>query len=200
MKPAQHGFSLIELMITLTVLGVLIGLGAPAFSEWLQSQRIRATAESVLNGMQVARGEAIRRNLPVQMVFEQLPGSTWTVCEASVPNCSSTLLADPDPLKVASVIQSRAQEEGNTSGTQVAATPAGTNMVTFAPLGNVLNNNPVDGSARFTQVDVTNPPGGACIALGGPMRCLRIVITAAGGARMCDPTPSIVAPNPRACP
>jgi hypothetical protein len=32
------------------------------------------------------------------------------------------------------------------------------------------------------------------------MRCLRIVITPGGGARMCDPTPTIVAPDPRACP
>jgi type IV fimbrial biogenesis protein FimT len=200
MKIVQLGFNLIEVMVTLSVLGVLIALGAPAFSEWLQSQRIRAAAESILNGMQVARGEAIRRNLAVQMVLELLPNSTWTVCEATISPCDSTLLADPDPLIVASVIQSRAQEEGNTGNTKVATTPAGAIAVTFSPLGGVMDKNPVDDSSRFTQVDVSNPGGGECIAAGGPMRCLRIVVTGGGSIRMCDPTPTVVAPDPRACP
>jgi type IV fimbrial biogenesis protein FimT len=200
MKIVQLGFNLIEVMITLSVLAVLIALGAPAFAEWLQSQRIRAAAESILNGMQVARGEAIRRNLAVQMVLEQLPSSTWTVCEATVSPCDSTLLASADPLVVASVIQSRAQEEGNTGSTKVETTPAGAIAVTFSPLGSVMDKNPVDDSSRFTRVDVGNPGGGECIAAGGPMRCLRIVVTAGGNIRMCDPTPTVVAPDPRACP
>jgi type IV fimbrial biogenesis protein FimT len=63
-----------------------------------------------------------------------------------------------------------------------------------------MDKNPVDDSSRFTQVDVSNPGGGECIAAGGPMRCLRIVVTGGGNIRMCDPTPTVVAPDPRACP
>jgi len=38
------------------------------------------------------------------------------------------------------------------------------------------------------------------MAAGGPMRCLRVVVTGGGSIRMCDPTPGIVAPDTRACP
>src|SRR5258708_5346761 len=76
-----RGFSLIELMIGLTVFGIVLVLGLPSFSEWLQTQQIRVATEATLNGLQVARAEAVRRNLPVQIVFTP-PGSGWAVTES----------------------------------------------------------------------------------------------------------------------
>jgi type IV fimbrial biogenesis protein FimT len=55
-------------------------------------------------------------------------------------------------------------------------------------------------SPRLTRVEVIKPLPSACIADGGSMRCLRVVVTGGGSIRMCDPTPGIVAPDPRACP
>ena len=36
-RAAQGGFNLIEIMVSLTVLAILIALGAPSFGEWLQN-------------------------------------------------------------------------------------------------------------------------------------------------------------------
>jgi type IV fimbrial biogenesis protein FimT len=190
---AQGGFNLIEIMVSLTVLAILIALGAPSFGEWLQNQQIRAATEAIVNGMQVARGEAIKRNLAVQLTLD-LP-SGWTVCEATKQPCDGTLLADP--VRVQDVIQSRSGREG-TSNAKATSTPDGALAVTFSPLGSVLTTNS-DGSAPLTQVDVVNTQGN-CMAAGGPMRCLRVVVTGGGSIRMCDPTPGIVAPDTRACP
>jgi type IV fimbrial biogenesis protein FimT len=190
---AQGGFNLIEIMVSLTVLAILIALGAPSFGEWLQNQQIRAATEALVNGMQVARGEAIKRNLAVQLTLD-LP-SGWTVCEATKQPCDGTLLADP--VRVQDVIQSRSGGEGTRNAK--AITPNGALAVTFSPLGGVVANadNPV--TASITQVDVVNTQGD-CTAAGGPMRCLRVVVTGGGSIRMCDPTPGIVAPDTRACP
>jgi type IV fimbrial biogenesis protein FimT len=190
-RAPQRGLNMIEVMVTITVVAMLIALAAPSFSEWLQNQQIRAASEAILNGLQVARGEAIRRNLAVQTVLAP-PTSAWTVCEATVQPCDSTTAAG-------NVIQSRAQEEGGTSNANVAATPAAAVAVTFSPLGSVVSNFDTPTTPTLTQVDVSNPVG-ACIAAGGPMRCLRVVITGGGSVRMCDPTPTVVAPDPRACP
>jgi type IV fimbrial biogenesis protein FimT len=187
-RTAQRGFNLIEIMISLSVLAILISLAAPSFGEWLQSQKIRAATESILNGMQVARGEAIRRNLAVQLVIEP-PTSAWTTCEATVQPCDETSPA-------ANVIQTRAHEEG-TSNVVVATTPPPAIAVTFSPLGSVVAN--FDGSPALTQVDVSSAVG-SCVAAGGSMRCLRVVVTGGGNVRMCDPTPTVVAPDPRVCP
>jgi len=81
MVRTQLGFNLIEMMVALTVLGVLIHARRADFGEWMQSQRIRASAEAILNGMQVARAEAIRQNLPIELGLEP-PLSGWTVCPA----------------------------------------------------------------------------------------------------------------------
>ena len=69
-RTRQRGFTLVEVLVTLAVLGVLLSLGAPSLAEWLQAQQIRAATEAIVNGMQVARAEAIRRNLTVRMVLE----------------------------------------------------------------------------------------------------------------------------------
>lgn len=193
----QDGFNLIEVLVTMAVLGILIALGAPSLAEWLQNQQIRAATEAIVNGMQVARGEAIRRNLPVQMVLEP-PTSGWTICAATVAPCDSTTLTTDATL----VIQSRSPDEG-TSNANVTTTPADPAVtetpvaVTFSPLGSVVDN--VSGTPRLGRVDVINTRN-ACIADGGPMRCLRVVVSGGGSVRMCDPTPGVVAPDPRACP
>ena len=196
-RAPQRGFNLIEVLVTMSVLGILIALGAPSLAEFLQNQQIRAATEAVLNGMQVARGEAIRRNLAVQMVLEP-PTSGWTICEATVEPCDSTTPLNMDPPLV---IQARSPDEG-TSSANVAPFAADlvttAIAVTFSPLGSVVDN--FNASPRLTRVDVIKPLPSACIADGGSMRCLRVVVTGGGSIRMCDPTPGIVAPDPRACP
>ncbi len=185
MREFLHGFSLIELMISLVVLAILITLGAPSFAEWLQNQQTRAAADATLNGLQVARAEGIRRNLPVQIVFTP-PTTAWVICEAissPPPPCDSTT-------PPASVIQSRIHEQSMRNAS-LFMTPVGTNTVIFNSLGGrrALISDPIP---PF-QIDVSNPAMVASTA-----RPLRIVISPGGSVRMCDP--ATVAPDPRACP
>jgi type IV fimbrial biogenesis protein FimT len=65
----QRGFNLIELMVTIAVLGILLMVGLPAFTDWMQNLKIRSAAESIQNGLQVARSTAIARNTQVSLVF-----------------------------------------------------------------------------------------------------------------------------------
>ena len=175
----RAGFTIIEVLFTVAILGILVMLAMPTFGEWLQSQQLRAAAEASLNGLQVARSEAIRRNLPVQIVFNT-PQTGWSVTEQP---------------PVLTFIQGRQHEEGSPNA-RSAPTPAGATTITFTPLGGVTAN--ADGSATVTRLDIDNPSGGACQPAGA-MRCLRIVVSAGGTLRMCDPHPSVVAPDPRAC-
>jgi type IV fimbrial biogenesis protein FimT len=170
----ERGFTLIEVMIALVVLGVLIALGAPSFSDWTRNQQIRSASEAILNGLQVARGEAVRRNLLVQFQLTSLPSSAWTVSES----VSGT------------PIQSRVHEEG-TLNTSVAATPGDATKATFAPLGNIVAN--LDATSTLTALDVTNA------AASTSSRPLRVLITGGGSIRMCDPDPDLNLADPRRC-
>ena len=56
----QTGFTLVELMITIAVLAILLGLALPSFQGSLRSNRVATTSNEVLASMSLARTEAIR--------------------------------------------------------------------------------------------------------------------------------------------
>ena len=52
------GFTLVELMVAVGVLGVLTVVGLPTFKQMLQNYQVRVAAESVANGLRSLVGEA----------------------------------------------------------------------------------------------------------------------------------------------
>lgn len=168
---ATRGFTLIELMIALAVMGILLAVGFPSMSVWLQNTRIRAAAEGGLNGMQLARAEAVRRNAGVQLAFDANGG--WT----------ANVVAGGE------VIQSRPSSDGS-ANIAVSFFPADADTVTFNGLGRVATN--VDGSSSLTQIDIDSTAMTAAQS-----RELRVAVPTGGVARMCDP--QLPAGDPRAC-
>ena len=79
-KQYQRGLTMIELMIGLTIFTMLLLLGAPSFSAWIQSSHIRNSAESIQNGLTLARAEAVRRNVTVNF---QLVDTLTSSCVVS---------------------------------------------------------------------------------------------------------------------
>ncbi|PHS73913.1 GspH/FimT family pseudopilin [Porticoccus sp.] len=63
----QSGFTLIELMISIVVLAVLLGLAAPSFVELVRNNRIQTSADQFFTSLILARSEALKRNQPVVM-------------------------------------------------------------------------------------------------------------------------------------
>lgn len=59
------GFTLVELIITLVVLGVLVALGVPAYTEFARNNRRAAVLNEFVTSLSLARSEAISRGLPV---------------------------------------------------------------------------------------------------------------------------------------
>lgn len=171
-KAKSAGFTLIELMIALMVLVVLVGMGFPSFLQMLRNAEIRAAAESVANGLQRARAEAVSRNVKVQFILGA--GTSWRV--DLVP------AAEPP-------IDSRESSEGsaNTSiSSSLAADSTAATTITFNQLGQIVPN--ADASKSLAQVNFVAPGGS---------QGLRVTIGAGGNARVCDPSYS--APHPRAC-
>jgi type IV fimbrial biogenesis protein FimT len=61
------GFSLIELMYTLVVAAIVLGIGIPAFAETIRSGRMTATVNTAVTAMHVARSEAVKRRARVTL-------------------------------------------------------------------------------------------------------------------------------------
>jgi type IV fimbrial biogenesis protein FimT len=156
------GFTLIELMVVVAVLAVVSAIAAPAFGSMLANFRIRAAAESVLNGINYARSEAVRRNTPVRFSISGTQ-SGWSVTKASD---SSVLLSRP------------AAESANVLMTPTTSNGSGATGVTFTA------NGLVDASgAWLSRIDVSGTSGS---------ETRRINIFGGGLVRMCDPSISAV--------
>ncbi len=80
------GFTLIELMITITVAGILLMIGVPTMRSVVENGRIRAAGESWKYGLALARAEAVRRNAQIEFVTDT---DGWQVNgEAKAPRVS----------------------------------------------------------------------------------------------------------------
>lgn len=66
----QQGFTLIELMVTITVAGVLMMVAVPSFNAFIQAQRVRTAISDFSSMMLLARSEAIKRNGEVTVASE----------------------------------------------------------------------------------------------------------------------------------
>jgi type IV fimbrial biogenesis protein FimT len=83
----QHGFTLWELLITLLVAGILIGIGVPNVMEFQRNSAMTAAANQLLTGLILARTEAVKRQAPVGVCLSADP-------TAATPTCSPNAVTD----------------------------------------------------------------------------------------------------------
>jgi len=83
MKRAQTGFTLLELMLVVTIAGILLGIGIPAMGSLIRSARITGAANDVIAGLHFTRSEAIKRRNPVTLCTSAVPLAANPVCAAS---------------------------------------------------------------------------------------------------------------------
>ena len=189
-----RGVSLVELMVGLGIASFLLAVGVPAFTTWLQNSQNRTAAESIMNGLQLARIEAVKRNSVVRFDLTDSTGRiAWNVgCVNVTAECPAT-------------IQRRVAQDGLANARAGVSTttipypppssyfsvpiPAGTGLeggVSFNGMGRLVNE-----GTDVSRVDVTN-------AANKDARRLVVTISTGGQIRMCDPALSF-ATNPQGC-
>lgn len=59
------GFTIIELIVTIVIIGILTAAGAPMFSQFIAGQRIKTASFDIMSSLTLARSEALKRNANV---------------------------------------------------------------------------------------------------------------------------------------
>lgn len=192
----QNGVSLLELVIAMVIIAMLFTFVAPSFATWIQNLQIRTAAESIQNGLQLARTEAVRRNDLVRFSLTDATGlPSWQVgcvnisatCPSPIQSYSSAEGANNALVGISTVTPS-SPVPANQYATAIsggAGLPAG---VTFNGLGRMPTANV---GADFTRADITNKNNVAA-------RRLVVIVTSGGFVRLCDPALSVAA-NPQGC-
>jgi type IV fimbrial biogenesis protein FimT len=112
----HHGFTLIELMVTLTVAGILFGVAIPAFNSFVQNDRDTGQANSLVGSLSYARSEAVKRASPNGVTV--CPSVNGLACDAG-PWTEGWIVTYIDPVIPA-----------NTTVLQAIPALSGTNTVT----------------------------------------------------------------------
>ena len=193
------GFGLIELMVSVSLIVILVMLAAPSLAAYTENSKVRAAAESFLAGAQAARAEAIRTNLPVQMVLTDdvsiaankdtvstnATSGNWLVRRLDTATGATTFVEGKSALEGSGA-------SGMTSIT-VSATSSGAAQptLTFGSGGN-------SGLGSNWQVDFASTTASCAHAsVPGSVRCLRVIVRPSGIVKSCDL--AAAAPDSRAC-
>ena len=101
----EHGFTLLELLVILAIIGALIAIVSLGFSEWRANISLKTTAREVVSSFQFARVEAAKRNATASIQLTkggagvgkcQVIFGTEIVREVAVPpNVQVTALEQP---------------------------------------------------------------------------------------------------------
>jgi type IV fimbrial biogenesis protein FimT len=151
---AAAGFSLIELMVAITILALVASTGLPEFNKFVRDVKLSGVASDLRSDIQFARSESIRRNARVLVCPRSTTTSTvcattvttstwangWLVCYDVDANgvCDTASASDPNPSRVRAALISP----------MVVSGPAA--VLTFRPTGSAGS------SSTFTMTATGN--------------------------------------------
>ena len=92
-RDAESGFTLVEMMVVLVVLGLLTLMAVPAWGEAVQRRRLAGISAELLTDLQYLRSAAVARNANLRIRFQQTAGGSCYVLHTGSTNsctCSSS--------------------------------------------------------------------------------------------------------------
>jgi type IV fimbrial biogenesis protein FimT len=202
----NRGFTLIELLVVVVLLVVLILAVMPGIGSWLRNSEIRNAAQGMVNALQQARAEAVRRNQNVLFSLVSDSASSPGVIDNS---CALSSTAASWVVSLASPAGACAQAVSEATAPQILAKHArgdGSPNVVVA-----VHAADCSGSDSATQVVFNSYGRIAAPSSGNPLRCLdlshsgsgdqrplRVLIGTGGTVRLCDPAIAATT-DPRHC-
>ncbi|HEY0747984.1 MAG TPA: prepilin-type N-terminal cleavage/methylation domain-containing protein [Steroidobacteraceae bacterium] len=193
------GFTLLEMVVTMSIFAILVGLGVPSMRLWIANTKVRSVADSLQNGLRLAQAESLRRSR--QTVF-YLTNST-TPAAARTANANGNYWAiETVPLigslaEIPEFIQSGEVSAIN-SGVQVA------NVTDTAVCFNSVGRLTANAATGITNATCTLPPAIPPVSMfnitaPGADRPLNVMVTLGGQVHLCDPAKSLTT-EPDGCP
>lgn len=89
MNKFNQGITLLELLMTITIIGVLAALAVPAFENQIKNSKLKSSANQLLTAYGIARSEAVSRNAQTRVSGDSSGWVVETVATAGPPAIAS---------------------------------------------------------------------------------------------------------------
>jgi type IV fimbrial biogenesis protein FimT len=171
----QSGFTLLELLVSISVMVILMGVAAPSISRFLSKQRVATQVQVISSALSVARSEAINRSVNVFVCWNP----TNANINVTLDGTARTILVDELVVVAA----------GATAGTSELV-----RNVSYSPDNLFVADDEADNCLSFDPqgrlADFTTPSliFGVCRASGDDSDSRSVTVTLAGRAAIEDNT------------
>ncbi|MBE9610788.1 GspH/FimT family pseudopilin [Chitinilyticum piscinae] len=87
----QSGFTLIEMMVTVAVLGIALAIAVPNLSDFIARTHLKGVADNLAQDLVYARSEAARQNKTVQLSMSDGASSCYGLTTNNTTDCTCTI-------------------------------------------------------------------------------------------------------------
>lgn len=196
-RSAVRGLSVIELMVVVTVIGILLMLALPGIGNWIFNSRVRTVAEELQNGLRFAQAEAVNRNRTVAFVRTAAAPARNAAPSATGRNWYVQVLPVNAVEGATASFQDNAYVQGGTFSVDSGADVAGPSLVCINSVGRVVDVSATDTGlgAACVAPTTSNDPTDFGVSLSASDRAMRVELFLGGRVRMCDVNAASGQPN-----
>ncbi len=88
MASRNHGFTLIEAMVTIAIVSIIAAVATPAYQGFIESRRLVGATELISSQVNLAKSEALKQSKPIFLGLSS--GAGWSIGFGDTANCDGT--------------------------------------------------------------------------------------------------------------
>jgi type IV fimbrial biogenesis protein FimT len=205
------GFTMIEMVVTMSIFAILVALGVPAMTTWIRNNKVRTVTDSLQTGLRLAQAESLRRSRQVVFALTNSTTPSTTLPLPAVANGNSwaiwTVPSMTDNSEPSQFVQS-----GVLSNASANVTINGVAAVCFNSMGRLVNNasanvTAITGAGNNCVQPTTPPPQQPTappaqvfsVSTLGADRPLQVNLSLGGQVHMCVLNVALSATHPEGC-
>ena len=120
---SKKGFNLLELMIVISIFGLVLAMSVPGFARFMRTWKLNGETEQMGGALRIARSAAVMKNIDVLFQFDTVAGTYF-------------YFEDDDSDGVKDVTEYQSATTTFPAGVSISAHTLTNPMLTFGPRGN----------------------------------------------------------------